>query len=46
VETDASNMGYGGILKQINPHNKNKYLIQFHSGKWSDAQRKHATVAH
>uniref|UniRef100_M1DGM3 Reverse transcriptase/retrotransposon-derived protein RNase H-like domain-containing protein n=1 Tax=Solanum tuberosum TaxID=4113 RepID=M1DGM3_SOLTU len=46
VETDASDMGYGGILKQINPHDKNEYLIQFHSGKWSDAQRKYATVAH
>ncbi|KAL3359794.1 hypothetical protein AABB24_016335 [Solanum stoloniferum] len=46
VETDASNMGYGGILKQINPHDKHEYLIRFHSGKWSDAQRKYATVAH
>ncbi|WMV08277.1 hypothetical protein MTR67_001662 [Solanum verrucosum] len=46
VEIDASNMGYGGILKQINPHDKHEYLIRFHSGKWSDAQRKYATVAH
>ena len=30
VETDASNIGYGGILKQINPHDKNEYLIRFH----------------
>ena len=46
VETDASNIGYGGISKQINPHDKNEYLIRFHSGKWSDAQKKYATVAH
>ncbi|WMV09102.1 hypothetical protein MTR67_002487 [Solanum verrucosum] len=29
VETDASNMGYGGILKQINPHDKHEYLLGF-----------------
>jgi len=39
-------MGYGGILKQINPLDKTEYLIRFHSGKWSDAQKKYATVAH
>ncbi|XP_049391499.1 uncharacterized protein LOC125855887 [Solanum stenotomum] len=43
VEKDASNIGYGGILKQINPHDKHEYLIRFHSGKGSDAQRKYAT---
>ncbi|KAG5630269.1 hypothetical protein H5410_001986 [Solanum commersonii] len=42
METDASNMGYGGIIKQINPYDKNEYLIRFHLGKWSDAQRKYA----
>ena len=46
VETDASNIGYGGILKQVNPHDKIEYLIRFHSGKWSESQRKYATVAH
>jgi len=40
VETDASNIGYGGILKQINPHDKTEYLIRFHLGKWSDAKKK------
>ncbi|WMV41076.1 hypothetical protein MTR67_034461 [Solanum verrucosum] len=40
VETDASNMGYGGIFELINPHDKNEYLIRFHSGKWSNAQKK------
>ncbi|XP_070055447.1 uncharacterized protein [Nicotiana tomentosiformis] len=38
IETDASNIGYGGILKQINPNNKHEYLIRFFSGKWSEVQ--------
>lgn len=46
IETDASNIGYGGILKQINPHDKNEYVIRFHSGKWTEAQCKYATIAH
>ena len=46
METDAYNIGYGGILKQINPHDNNEYLIRFHSGKGSDAQKKYATIAH
>nr|XP_016432715.1 PREDICTED: uncharacterized protein LOC107759331 [Nicotiana tabacum] len=46
IENDASNIGYGGILKQINPNNKHEYLIRFYSGKLSEAQRKYATVAH
>ena len=46
IETDASNIGFGGILKQVNPHDKCEYLIRFHSGKWNEAQKKYATVAH
>ncbi|XP_070014046.1 uncharacterized protein [Nicotiana sylvestris] len=34
IETDASNVGYGGILKQVNPNNKSEYLIRFHS-EWT-----------
>ena len=30
IETDASNIGYGGIHKQVNPHDKHEYLIHFH----------------
>lgn len=33
VETDASDIGYGGILKQISPVDQKEYLVQFHSGK-------------
>ena len=46
VETDASNIGYGGILKQVNPHTKTECLIRFYSGKWTESQKKYATVAH
>jgi len=31
VETDASNIGYGGILKQ-RLESKNEQLVHFHSG--------------
>lgn len=46
IETDASNTGYGTMLKQVNPHDKIKCLIRFHSGKWTEAQKNYATVAH
>ena len=46
IETDASNIGYGGNIEQVNPHDKHEYLIHFHSGKWTEAQRKYATIAH
>ncbi|XP_049378146.1 uncharacterized protein LOC125842909 [Solanum stenotomum] len=45
IETNASNISYGGILKQINPHDKNEYLIRFHSEKWNEAQKKYASAA-
>ena len=46
IETDSSNISYGGILKQVNPHDKIEYLVRFHSGKWSESQRKYAIVVH
>ncbi|GAV78588.1 hypothetical protein CFOL_v3_22054, partial [Cephalotus follicularis] len=42
VETDASNLGYGGILKQ--KMNDKEQLIQYTSGTWNNAQRNYATV--
>ena len=45
IETDASEIGYGGILKQVNPENKQEILVRFHSGKWNNAQKNYATVA-
>ena len=44
IETDASDIGFGGILKQID-ENKQEFLVRFHSGKWKAAQRNYATVA-
>uniref|UniRef100_A0A1S4D1I9 Reverse transcriptase/retrotransposon-derived protein RNase H-like domain-containing protein n=1 Tax=Nicotiana tabacum TaxID=4097 RepID=A0A1S4D1I9_TOBAC len=45
VETDASDIGYGGILKQCSPVDKQEYLVQFYSGKWNDSQKNYATEA-
>ncbi|CAN4115498.1 unnamed protein product [Withania somnifera] len=45
IETDASDIGYGGILKQINPQNKQDYLIRFCSRKWTNSQKNYATIA-
>ena len=33
VETNASNIDYGEILKQINPNNKSEELVRFDSSK-------------
>lgn len=33
VETNASNIVFGGILKQIHPETKQEYLVRFHSRK-------------
>ena len=42
IETDASNIGYGGILKQ---DFQNKIsIVRFHSGVWSDPQLNYSTV--
>ena len=44
VETDASNIGYGDILKQIDPNSKQEYLIRFYSDKWKGAQLNYSVV--
>jgi hypothetical protein len=44
VETDASDIGYGGILKQkINPDSP-KQIVRFHSGVWNKAQNNYSTI--
>ena len=45
VETDASEIGFGGILKQIHPNNKHEFLVRFHSGKWTPSQKNYSTTA-
>ena len=42
IETDASNIGYGGILKQ---DFENKIsIVRFHSSVWSSPQINYSTV--
>ena len=43
VETDASELGYGGILKQRLDDLKEE-LVRFHSGTWSDPQKNYSTI--
>ena len=38
VEIDASDLGYGGILKQV--HKDKEVVFQYTSGKWNDTQKK------
>ena len=42
VETDASNIGYEGILKQRKQGNEQ--LVKFTSGTWNSAQDKYSTI--
>jgi len=42
VETDASDVGYGGILKQ-KLHSKEQ-LVHFHSGHWIGPQQNYSTI--
>ena len=42
VETDASDIGYGGILKQ--KRNQHEHIIQFTSGHWNDCQKNYSTI--
>ncbi|XP_028051189.1 uncharacterized protein LOC114255842 [Camellia sinensis] len=44
VETDASNTGFGGILKQLNPNTKKEELLRFHSGHWNKAALNYPTI--
>ena len=44
METDASNIGYGGILKQVIPDNNKEVLVRFTSGKWNPTQSKYSTI--
>ena len=44
VETDASDIEFGGILKQLNPNKKLEELVRFHSGKWNPTQYNYSTI--
>lgn len=42
IETDASDYGYGGILKQRK--DSKEQLVRFTSGTWNDAQKNYSTI--
>ena len=42
VETDVSDLGYGGILKQV--QNGREVVIQYTSGHWNDTQKNYSTI--
>jgi hypothetical protein len=42
VETDASDLGYGGILKQVT--NNKEQILQYTSAHWNDCQKNYSTV--
>ena len=44
VKTDASDLGYGGILKQVIPETSKEVLVRFTSGKWNPTQSKYSTI--
>ncbi|KAL4299324.1 hypothetical protein AHAS_Ahas17G0089500 [Arachis hypogaea] len=44
VETDASDLGYGGILKQIPPNSSKEQIVKYHLRIWNQAQKNYATV--
>ena len=44
VETDASDIGYGGILKQIVKIDAKEQIVRFHSGSWSTTQKNYSTI--
>ena len=44
VETDASEIGYGGILKQIAKNDAKEQIVRFHSDSWSATQHNYSTI--
>ena len=44
VKTDASDIGYGGILKQVAKNDTKEQIVRFYSGFWSATQQNHSTI--
>ena len=44
VETDASDIGFGGILKQKLKNENKEQLVRFFSGSWNDTQKNYSIV--
>ena len=44
VETDASDIGYGGTLKQRISPDSPEQIVRFHSGVWNKVQNNYSTI--
>ena len=44
VETDAFDIGYGGILKQSVSPNSFEQIVSFYFGVWNTAQKNYGTI--
>ena len=44
VEADASEIGYGGILKQVLPNSSKEQVVKYHSGIWHSSQLKYSMI--
>ena len=44
VETNASELGYGGILKQKVLESNQEQIVRFHSSVWNAAQQNYSTI--
>ena len=44
IETDASEIGYGGILKQQLPNSSKEQIVRYYSGTWHTAALKYSTI--
>ena len=44
VETDATDIGYGGILKQKLESHAQEQLVRFYSGLWLGPQQNYSTI--
>jgi phospholipid N-methyltransferase len=43
IETDVSQLGYGGILKQYTSEPKEQ-IVRYHSSVWNAAQQNYSTI--
>ena len=44
VETDASDIVYSGILKQVAKNDTKEQIVRFHSGSWSANRQNYSTI--
>ena len=45
VQTDASDIGYGGILQQKKlPSDSIEQIVQYHPGIWNEAEKNYSTI--